>query len=95
MSVRNSSKPVWPYFDKYARARTVAVLAAPLLIAATPMTNVPEQTVSATAPVAQAVSAEPPASRDRGEIAGWLGLSACIGFVIVASRRRNREATAA
>jgi hypothetical protein len=95
MSVRNSSKPVWPYFDKYARARTVAVLAAPLLIAATPVTNVPEKTVSATAPVAQAVSAEPPGSRDRGEIAGWLGLSACIGFVIVASRRRNREATAA
>ena len=97
--MRNRSKPVRPAFFRAALAMTIAGLAAPMLIAATPVKTGPVRTgpvqaVSASPPAAQAVSAKPPAIQDRSEIVGWLGLSAGIGYVVAASRRRRQVAAA-
>ena len=89
--MRSTSKPVRLFFCRCARAMTVAGLAAPLLIAATSVHIAP---ASAVPPADQAISAQPPANQERGEIAGWIGLGAGICFVIAASRRRRRFHTA-
>jgi hypothetical protein len=102
--VRKKSKLVFSDVGRGLGVITAAALVAPLMVAAAPAAVARAGTAPAEAVAAQSVAAMPLAGRntgaplstvqDRSELAGWLGLSAGTGVVIIVSRRRRRVATA-
>lgn len=102
--MRKKSKLVFSEIGRGLGVVTAAALVAPLLVAAAPAADARAGTAPAEAVAAQSVAAMPLAGRDpgaslstvqdRSELAGWLGLSAGTGVVIIVSRRRRRVATA-